>query len=112
MPAGSCGQWEMNERSRFRGWLLAGVASAVSLVPALALGDCILNAKSKTSYVILDSHTILLKGGIGKDILIKSFAFFYATSQVTVLKDSFCDYESAVLYVDGQVIDAQQVKGL
>jgi hypothetical protein len=77
-----------------------------------ANADCVLNAKSKTSYMVLDSHTILLKGGIGKDILIKSFAFFYSTSQVTVLKDNFCDFESSVLYVDGQVVDAQQVKGL
>lgn len=77
-----------------------------------ASAGCILNAKSKTSYVVLDSHTILLKGGIGNDILIKSFAFFYSTSQVSVLKDNFCDYESSVLYVDGQVVDVQQVKSL
>jgi hypothetical protein len=77
-----------------------------------SLADCILNAKSKTSYVVLDSHTIILKGGIGKDILIKSFAFFYSSSEVSVLKDSFCDYESAVIYADGEVVDAQQVKGL
>jgi hypothetical protein len=92
----------------------------VSLIATLALvsvgtsahADCILNAKSKTSYVVLDSHAIILKGGIGKDILIKSFAFFYSSSQVTVLKDSFCDYENAVLYVDGELVDAQQVKSL
>jgi hypothetical protein len=77
-----------------------------------AVADCILNAKSKTTYEVLDSHTILLKGGIGNAILVKSFAFFHSSSQVTVLKDSFCDFESAVLYVDGEVVDAQQVKGL
>jgi|GEM_PF-1893698 len=74
--------------------------------------DCILSAKSKTSYVILDSHTLILKGGIGKDVLVKSYHFFNSASQITVLKDSFCDYESAVLYVDGEVVDAQQVKSL
>ena len=72
--------------------------------------DCVFGAKSKTSFVILDSNTILLKNGPGKDILIKSFSFFNSGSSVSVLKDSFCDFESAVLYVDGQVVDAQQVK--
>jgi hypothetical protein len=91
---------------------VVAVAASTLGVPIVATGDCILNAKSKTSYVILDSHTILLKGGIGNDILIKSFAFFNTASQVTVLKDSFCDFETAVLYVDGQTVDAQQVKGL
>jgi hypothetical protein len=85
---------------------------AIATFSTSANADCILNAKSKTTYVALDSHTILLRGGIGRDILIKSFAFFYSTSQVTVLKDNFCDYESSVLYVDGEAVDAQQVKGL
>ena len=85
----------------------------LALITVFALNanaDCIFGAKSKTSFVILDSHTILLKNGPGKDILIKSFSFFNSGSSVSVLKDSFCDYESAVLYVDGQVVDAQQVK--
>ena len=86
------------------------VAILFAVVGLSAHADCIYGAKSKMSYVVLDSHTILLKGGVGKDILIKSFSFFYSTSQVTILKDSFCDYESAVLYVDGATVDAQQVK--
>jgi hypothetical protein len=44
------------------------------------LADCIYGAKSKTSYIVLDNHTIILKGGGGKDILVKSFAFFYSSS--------------------------------
>jgi hypothetical protein len=72
--------------------------------------DCVFGAKSKMSFIILDTHSILLKNGPGKDILIKSFSFFYSSSSVTVLKDSFCDFESGVLYVDGQTVDAQQVK--
>ena len=77
-----------------------------------ALADCVLNAKSKSAYVILDSHTLILQGGIGKDIVLKSYHFFHNGSQVTVLKDNFCDFESAVLYVDGELVDVQQVKSL
>lgn len=76
------------------------------------LADCVYGAKSKTQYVILDSHTVLLKGGTGGDILIKSFSFFYKGVQLTILKDSFCSYESAVLYVNGEVVDVTQVKKL
>ena len=76
---------------------------------ASANADCVISAKSKRSYVVLDSHTIMLKNGIGADIIIKSFAFFNTASQLTVLKDSFCSFENAVLYVDGEVVDVQQV---
>ena len=47
-----------------------------------ALADCVVGAKLKMSYTVLDNHTILLKGGGGKDILVKSFAFFYSSSQL------------------------------
>ena len=77
-----------------------------------ANADCVIGAKSKTNFQIIDSHTILLSGGIGKNIIIKTFSYFTNNSTVTVLKDSFCDYENAVLYVDGDVVDAQQVKSI
>jgi hypothetical protein len=82
----------------------------LALLSLVSHADCVYGAKSKMSFVVLDSHSILLKNGVGKDILIKSFAFFYSSSSVTVLKDSFCDYESAVLYVDGEAVDVTQVK--
>ena len=75
-----------------------------------AHADCVVGAKMALSYVVLDSHTIILK--VSNGILIKSFHFFNTVSSVSVLKDSFCDYESAVLYVDGEVVDVQQVKRL
>jgi len=74
--------------------------------------DCVYGAKSKTSYVILNDHTIILKGGFGGDILIKSFSFFYPSSDVSVLKDSFCSYDSAVLYVDGETVDVNEIERL
>jgi hypothetical protein len=77
-----------------------------------AQADCVVNATSKTTYEVLDSHTILLKGGAGGAIMVKSFSFFYSSSSVRVLQDSFCDFASAVLYVDGEPIDVQQVKQL
>ena len=76
------------------------------------LADCVYGAKSKTQYVVLDSHTILLKGGIGSDILIKSLSFFSKNSELTILKDSFCSYDTAVLYVNGEVVDVSVVKKL
>jgi hypothetical protein len=92
---------------------LPAVTAASMLVLAnTAAADCIVGAKLSLQFIVVDAHTIILKNAGGHDILIKSFAFFYPTSQVTILKDSFCDYASAVLYVDGQVIDAQEVKNL
>jgi hypothetical protein len=88
--------------------LLYIIAAAFTLaLPSQA--DCVINAKSKTKFTVLDSHTILLSGGIGPDIIIKTYAFLSSSSSVTVLKDSFCSFESAVLYVDGATVDANQV---
>lgn len=77
-----------------------------------AYADCVYGAKSKNKFIVLDSHTVILKGGFGKDILIKTFAFIYGSSSLTILKDDFCSYESAVLYVDGQIADVNEVKWL
>lgn len=88
------------------------LAVALFTLSNAALADCVYGAKDKTSYVVLDSHTIVLRGGYGGDILIKTFAFINSSSSVTVLKDSFCSYESSVLYIDGQTVDANDVKKL
>ncbi|BCM02930.1 hypothetical protein [Ralstonia pseudosolanacearum] len=82
------------------------------LAATTAHADCVVGASLATTFRVLDSHTIVLYSGSTPKILIKTFSFFYASSSVTVLKDSFCDYASAVLYVDGQAVDAQQVKHL
>jgi hypothetical protein len=84
--------------------------SLVSLTSVQA--DCVYGAKNKTSFKVLGSSTILLSGGYGQDILIKTYSYFYSTSDVTVLKDSFCSYDSAVLHIDGEVVDAQSVTSL
>lgn len=74
-----------------------------------SFADCVYGAKDKTKFTVLDSHTIILQGGIGSDIIIKTYAFINRGSSITVLKDSFCSYESAVLYIDGQVVDVNQI---
>lgn len=86
--------------------------AACALCATAAHADCVIGAKSETSFRVLDSNTILLSGGYSGGILIKSFSFFYPTSTVSVLKDDFCDFDSDVLYVDGETVDVQQVKSI
>lgn len=86
------------------------LAALLLSVCCSAQADCVVGAKMALSYKILDSHTLLLE--VGNGILVKSFHFFQSGSSILVLKDSFCDFESAVLYVDGEVVDVQQVKKL
>jgi len=74
--------------------------------------DCVYGAKDKTKFQRLDTHKIILSGGYGSDILIKTYCFIYSSSTVQVLKDDFCSYDSAVLYIDGEVCDANQVNKL
>ena len=82
------------------------------LLISIIYADCVYGAKDKTNFVVLDNNSIVLKGGYGSDILIKTYCYMYSSSDISVLKDSFCDYEGSVLYIDGQVCDANQVKKL
>lgn len=87
--------------------------AVLSLLAATTVhADCVFGASLTTTFRVLDSHTIVLYSGSSPKILIKTFSFIYPSSSVTVLKDSFCDYENAVLYVDGEAVDATQVKRL
>lgn len=81
-------------------------------IASSTFADCVYFAKSKLSFRVIDSHTLILSGGPGPDILIKTFAFINKTSSVLVLKDSFCSYESGVLLIDGEVADVNQVTKL
>lgn len=74
--------------------------------------DCVYGAKDKSNFVVLDNHSIILKGGYGSDILVKTYCYIYSTSNVQILKDDFCDYENSVMYIDSEVCDANQVKKL
>jgi hypothetical protein len=85
---------------------------SIIVVPVIAKADCVWSAKSKTRFTRLDTHTIVLQGGFSADILIKTYSFINNNANVSILKDSFCSYESAVLYVDGSVVDVQEVKKL
>jgi hypothetical protein len=91
------------------------LVAAVLILLALthgAIAGCVYGAEAKSQFVQLDSHTIILKGGFGRDILIKTFAFLNRFSSITVLKDSLCSYESNVLYVDGNLAGVNQVEFL
>ena len=91
--------------------LTAAIASSF-LTCSNAYADCVYGAKSKSSYVLLDQNTIMLTDGFGPDIVIKTWTYLNRFSSISVLKDSFCSYESAVLYIDGTVVDANQVTKL
>ena len=62
--------------------------------------------------MILDDHSVMLRGGYGNDIIVKTYAYLNTSSDITILKDSFCDFESAVLYVSGEVVNANEVKSI
>jgi len=75
--------------------------------------DCVHSARSYLSFRAVASDTILLTEGLGPDILIRVWGMnLTSTSRVRVLKDSFCSFEEAVLLIDGDVVDAREVKEL
>ena len=88
---------------------LIGAIICIASLVTVSQADCVYGAKDKTSFQVLDGNTLMLKGGYGSNIIIKTYSYFYSSSNVQVLKDSFCSYDSAVLYIDGEVVNAQQV---
>lgn len=87
--------------------LLCGLMATVPM-----RADCVFGAKAKTSFTVLDSHTIILSGGYGRRIFIKTFAFLPRNPSLVVLKDSFCSYADDVLYVNEELIGVTDVKWL
>lgn len=90
--------------------LLAFVWLMSLTVTARANADCVSGAKSARGFSIVGSNTIILTGVPGGNILLKTFHFFYAGDSITVLKDAFCSFELSVLYVDGEVVDVNEVR--
>jgi hypothetical protein len=88
------------------------ILAAVLSLSTSASADCVVNAKAKLRFQVLDSHTILFTGGGGSDFIVKTFAFVTRGSDIRILKDDFCSHDSAVLYIDGEVADARQVTKL
>lgn len=94
---------------RALGWVI-GFTLVYGITHAKA--DCIYGAKTKTNFSMIDSHTAILKGGVGPDLLIKTMDFIYSGSSILVLKDSFCDYDDSAIYIDGNTINLTQVRRL
>ena len=86
------------------------VAALLAFLATPARADCVVGASLAMNFIVINPNTIMLRLGSSGGIVIKTFSFIYPSSSVTVLKDSFCDFESGVLIVNGEVVDAQQVK--
>jgi hypothetical protein len=88
------------------------VAFVVILSAQHCYAGCVYGAKSKSAFIVLDNHTFVLKGGYGSDILVKTYAYVRRNSEITVLKDSFCSYDSSAIYIDGELAALKQVERL
>jgi hypothetical protein len=81
-------------------------------VPFLAQADCVV-LSSITGYTVSDYHNILIYRGDTPIALIKTFDFISNGSELRLLKDVVCSYDSSVFLLDGnEVIDVNDVKKL
>jgi hypothetical protein len=88
---------------------LIGVAAVLALPSSLANADCVFLAQAKHDIVLLDRHTVLLTGGIGADVILKTFVGIDRRSEISVLRDSFCSFAPSVLLVDGELVSVGRV---
>ena len=76
--------------------------------------DCVYDAKSKTSYRVLETGygaKIYFSGGYGPDFVVKLSGSIYSKSLngIYFIKDDFCSYEDNVLVIDDEVFGVQTV---
>ena len=76
--------------------------------------DCVYDAKSKESYRVLETGygpKIYFSGGYGSDFILELDGYVGYTNldEVVMIKDSFCDWESDVILIDGEVYDIKKV---
>ena len=89
--------------------LLLTLALTIGMTSA-AMADCIYDAKSATSYRLINSNTVMFTDAYGNGFIIKTYDYLTSyPSEVYVIKDDFCSYEDDVIVWDGEVIDAQEV---
>ena len=86
-----------------------GLAVLLSITSCSVIADCVVGAMASTKFTRLNNKTIVLSGGYSDDIIIRTSCLIRRNSEIAILKDSFCNASKAVLYVDGQECDAEDV---
>lgn len=88
---------------------MIGIATALALPSSVASADCVFLAQAKHDIVLLDRHTVLLTGGLGGDVILKTFAGIDRRSEIIVIRDNFCSFTPSVLLVDGELVSVGRV---
>lgn len=78
-------------------------------IPCSVNAECVEGAMTVNKYTRVNSHTIALTGGYDGAIVVRTDCKIKRNSEVEILKDTFCDEDKAVLYIDGKNCDAEKV---
>ena len=78
---------------------------------------CAWGAKDKDTYTVINTGygaQILFEGGYSSDFIIAvdGWVYYDVLDEVYFLKDDFCDYESNVLVINGEVLGVNEVSEL
>lgn len=87
------------------------------LLPITIKADCIWGAKDKTEYKVINTGygaEIYFSGGYGYDFIIElDGAIYYETlDEIYFIKDDFCDWDSDVIVIEGEVFGVKSVSQL
>jgi hypothetical protein len=92
--------------------LITSILAALVLT-LTAHADCVHSARSYLSFRVVASDTLILTQGVGPDIQIQVWGVWLTnTASVRVLRDSFCSFDEAVLFINGEIVDVREVKNL
>jgi hypothetical protein len=86
-------------------------------LPFITYADCVRGAKDKTEYKVINTGygaEILFSGGYGADFIIElDGSIYYETlDEIYFIKDDFCDWDSDVIVIDGEVFGVKTVSQL
>jgi hypothetical protein len=86
-----------------------GLAILLLTTSCMVNAECVEGALTKSKFNRMNSHTIALTGGYGEAIVIRTSCRINRKSTISILKDSFCNDDKALLHIDGIDCDAEKV---
>ncbi len=89
----------------------------VLLISVNSYADCVWDVKDKAEYKVINTGygaKILFSGGYGDDFVIEIEGYVYSETldEIYFIKDDFCDWESDVIVIEGEVFGVKSVSRL
>ncbi|AOI92086.1 hypothetical protein [Burkholderia pseudomultivorans] len=88
------------------------ICAFAMLIANTASAECVVSQSTATHVQVIDSGTLLIYGGAAGHTMMRSLTPLLPGGQFAIGKDSFCDFDSSALFMNGQPILIQEIRHL